>query len=136
MGFFWWEEKAATLKRRFCTNIYEPAPTSNSQQVWPDRWLVSQLDSLSKLEWEARSEGPLKPLKLERNLLSLPSKIEVHENYCTYYKLNYSKFEDTNSKYDPFAYWLPHEDRACQFSPIFFFSIWRYNCILSSITQQ
>lgn len=68
LGFFWWKEKAATLKRRLCQNIYEPTPTSDCQQAWPNRWLVSKLDSLPKLERKARSKGPLKHLKLERNL--------------------------------------------------------------------
>jgi hypothetical protein len=60
MGFFWWEEEAAALKRGFSPDIYEPAPTSNSQQIWSNRRLVSQLGPLPKLEREARSEGPLK----------------------------------------------------------------------------
>jgi len=30
LGFIWRKEKAATLERRFSTNIYESASTSNS----------------------------------------------------------------------------------------------------------
>lgn len=29
LGFVWWEEKAATLKRRLCPNMYESASPSN-----------------------------------------------------------------------------------------------------------
>lgn len=67
---------------------------------------------------------------------SLPSKTGVHENYCTYYKLNHRKFDDTNTRYNSFAYWLPHEDRDMPNFPVSFSTMIRYDCILSCITQQ
>lgn len=62
MGLLWWEEKATTFKRWLCSDIYEPASSSNSEQVWPNRWLVSQPNTLPELEWKTRSEGPLNPI--------------------------------------------------------------------------
>lgn len=77
MGFIWWKEKTATVKRRLGENIHEQAPSSHCQQIWSNWWLVSQLGSLPELEWKAWSEGLLKPPNQN------PGPRFVYINYCT-----------------------------------------------------